>query len=202
MKIGPKYKLARRLGAPIFEKTQTQKYALSQARKEKSAKRTHKRARSEFGTQLIEKQKARLSYGLTERQFRIYVDKSLTAPDPTQKLFSLLEKRLDNALYRAGFTRTRAQARQAAGHGHTLVNGRRVDIPSIALKAGDVVGLRPRSAESPLFASVAERMNEQTIPAWLEVDPKTREMKVVGEPVYDASNQVFDLRSVIEFYNR
>ena len=201
MKTGPKYKLARRLGAPIFEKTQSPKYALSLARKEKNGM-VRSRPKSEFGTQLLEKQKARFSYGLTEKQFRTYVDKALGTANPVQKLFSTLETRLDNVLYRAAFTKTRAQARQAASHGHVLVNGRRVTIPSILLKAGDSVSIREGSASSALFSEVAERIKTQTIPAWLKADPEKRTVEVVGEPVYGAGEQVFDLGVVVEFYNR
>lgn len=200
MKTGPKYKIARRLGAPIFEKTQSPKFALSLARKEKNARRT--KPKSEFGLQLLEKQKARFSYGLTEKQFRTYVDKSLRTALPVQKLFSLLETRLDNVLYRGAFTKTRAQARQAASHGHILVNARRVTIPSILLKAGDVLSIREGSKASALFADVAERMKTQSVPAWLKVDPENKTVEVVGEPVYTPGEQVFDLGVVVEFYNR
>src|SRR3990167_7813574 len=141
MRIGPKYKIARRLGAPIFEKTQTPKYALSLARKEKNATRGRTKPKSEFGRELIEKQKARFTYGLTEKQFRNYVDKALRAPKPAQALFVLLESRLDNTLFRAGISKTRAQARQAASHGHILVNDKQVTIPSILLSEGDIIGL-------------------------------------------------------------
>lgn len=200
MKIGPKYKIARRLGAPIFEKTQTAKYSISLARKEKTGKFV--RPKSEFGKALTEKQKARLTYGLGERQFRSYVDKSLHSALPSQKLFSLLEGRLDNVLFRSGITKTRAQARQAASHGHTLVNGKRVTVPSILLSKGDVVSLRAGSLNSPLFAEVAERMKAQAVPAWLTVDPEKREVTVMGEPVYTKAEHVFDLGVTIEFYNR
>jgi len=200
MKIGPKYKIARRLGAPVFEKTQTAKYSLSLSRKEKTGKFV--RPKSEYGKALTEKQKARFTYGLSERQFRSYVDKAIKASSPTQKLFSLLESRLDNTLFRSGLAKTRSQARQAASHGHTVVNGRRVTVPSIILTKGDVVSLRAGSAQSPLFAEVAERMKVQAVPAWLEVDAEKREAKVVGEPVYAVSEHVFDLGVVIEFYNR
>src|SRR3954468_519236 len=122
MKLGPKYKIARRLGAPIFEKTQTQKFALSLARKEKSTKRRPK-PKSEFGTQLNEKQKARFTYGISEKQFANYVKQSLNGSEPVQKLFAKLERRLDNVIYRAGLASTRAQARQIAAHGHSTVNG-------------------------------------------------------------------------------
>lgn len=202
MKIGPKYKIARRLGAPIFEKTQTPKYALSLARKERSDTKGRKKPKSEFGRELIEKQKARFSYGLSEKQFRGYVVKALHATDPVQKLFSMLESRLDNVLYRAGLAKTRAQARQAASHGHALVNSKRVTIPSIALVKGDTVSIRAGSQSSPLFGEVEERMKAQTSPTWVKVDPSNRSVTVEGQPVYVPQEQVFDLGVVIEFYNR
>lgn len=201
MKTGPKYKIARRLGAPIFEKTQTQKYALSLARKEKSKKK-YSRPKSEFGLQLLEKQKARFTYGISEKQFRKYVDMALRSPEPAQKLFALLESRLDNVLYRAGFTKTRAQARQAASHGHSMVNGRRVTIPSILLKDGDMVSVRPASQTSALWSELEERVKSGSAPAWLKVDPEKKEITVSGVPVYNPTENTFELSSVIEFYSR
>lgn len=202
MRIGPKYKIARRLGAPIFEKTQTPKYALSLARKERSDNRGRGKPKSEFGRELIEKQKARLSYGLSEKQFKNYVSKALHSSDPVQKLFITLESRLDNVLFRAGLAKTRAQARQAASHGHTMINGKRVTVPSILLSKGDAVSLRPGSASSPLFGEVTERMKTLATPAWLKVNPESRSATVEGQPVYVAKEHVFDLGVVVEFYNR
>lgn len=202
MKIGPKYKIARRLGAPVFEKTQTPKYALSLARKERSDNRGRRKPKSEFGRELIEKQKARFSYGMSEKQFRNYVNKALRAPEPVQKLFMMLESRLDNVLYRSGLAKTRAQARQAASHGHTMLNSTRVTIPSILLSKGDTVSLRAGSADSPLFGEVAERMKTLAMPAWLKVDPESRQVTVEGQPVYVEREHVFDLGVVIAFYNR
>lgn len=201
MKIGPKYKRARRLGAPVFEKTQTAKYALSLSRKERAGK-IPQRPKSEFGQALLEKQKARFTYGLSEKQFRSYVDKSLKSANVSNKLFSFLETRLDNILYRAGLVKSRAAGRQVASHGHTLVNGRRVTVPSILLKKGDIVSLRTGSANSPLFAESTERMKILSVPAWLEINPEKREVRVVGEPAYERGGQVFDLGVVIGFYNR
>lgn len=201
MKLGPKFKIARRLGAPIFEKTQTAKYAQSLARKERAGK-IPMRPKSEFGQALIEKQKARFTYGLSEKQFRSYVDKALKAANPTQKLWQLLESRLDNVLFRSGLAKTRSAARQLATHGHATVNGRRVDVPSLQVKAGDVVGIRKGSEESPVFAEAGERMQTLSMPAWLEVSPEARRVMVKGEPVLEGTQNVFDLGVVIEFYNR
>lgn len=201
MKIGPKYKIARRLGSPIFEKTQSPKYALSLARKEKGGTGRGK-PKSEFGRELAEKQKARFSYGLSESQFRIYVDKSLRSRDPIQALFAILESRLDNTLFRSGLAKTRAQARQAASHGHITVNSKRVTVPSILLRAGDVVALRAGSASSPLFGEAEERMKTLAAPAWLKVEPALKQVTVTGAPAYNSAEHLFDLGVVIEFYNR
>ena len=202
MRIGPKYKIARRLGAPVFEKTQTPKYALSLARKERSDNKGRRKQKSEFGRELIEKQKARFSYGVGEKQFRNYVTKALRSPDPIQKLFGILESRLDNVVYRAGLAKTRAQARQATNHGHIMINNARVTIPSILLSKGDMVSLRAGSATSPLFGEVGERMKTMAMPAWLKVDPTSRSLTVLGQPVYVEKESLFDLGVVIEFYNR
>ncbi|MEK7461723.1 MAG: 30S ribosomal protein S4 [Patescibacteria group bacterium] len=202
MKIGPKYKIARRLGAPIFEKTQTPKYALSLARREKNDKRGRRKSQSEFGHELIEKQKARYSYGLSEAQFRIYVNKALRTKDPIQKLFGILESRLDNIVYRAGLAKTRAQARQAVNHGHIVVNNKRASIPSMLLSEGDVINLRPSSVSSPLFGEVEERMKTIVVPAWLQIDAERKQATVLGQSIYIVRENVFDLGTVIEFYNR
>ena len=202
MKIGPKYKIARRLGAPIFEKTQTPKYALSLARKERSGGAGRGKPKSAFGQELTEKQKARFSYGLSERQFRSYVNKALRSSTPVQKLFTILESRLDNVFFRSGLAKTRAQARQASSHGHILINNKRVTVPSILLSKGDVVSLRAGSATSPLFGEVAERMKAMSPPSWLKVNPDERQVTVEGLPVYAKEEHVFDLGVAIGFYNR
>jgi len=201
MKIGPKYKIARRLGAPIFEKTQSQKYALSLSRKEKNGK-VPQRPKSEFGRQLVEKQKARFSYGISEKQFAKYVKEALRSDEPLQKLFQSLELRLDNILYRSGFAKTRAQGRQIAAHGHVVINGKRVTIPSIKLAQNSILSVRGGSSQSPLFGEVEERMNTVTVPSWIVVNAAKKEATVVGLPVYVPSENIFDLNVVLEFYSR
>jgi small subunit ribosomal protein S4 len=201
MKIGPKYKIARRLGAPIFEKTQTQKFALSLSRKEKNGK-VPQRPKSEFGKQLVEKQKARFSYGISEKQFAKYVKQAFNSTEPLQKLYQSLELRLDNILYRSGFAKTRAQGRQIAAHGHAMVNGGRVTIPSMKLANNSVIAVRGGSASSPLFGEVEERMKTVTVPTWITVNGAKKEATVVGLPVYTPGENVFELSSVLEFYSR
>ncbi len=201
MKIGPKYKIARRLGAPIFEKTQSQKYALSLSRKEKNGK-VPQRPKSEFGRQLVEKQKARFSYGISEKQFAKYVKEAIHSSEPLQKLFQSLELRLDNILYRSGFAQTRAQGRQIAAHGHAVVRGKRVTIPSMKLALDSIVTVREGSASSPLFGGVEERMKTITVPVWIAVNGEKKEAKVIGLPVYTPGENIFDLNMVLEFYSR
>ncbi|HEY4509156.1 MAG TPA: 30S ribosomal protein S4 [Candidatus Paceibacterota bacterium] len=202
MITGPKYKIARRLGAPIFEKTQTQKYALHLERRSK--KRTFTKPKSEFGLQLNEKQKARFIYGLSERQFSNYVKEALAkkTPNTSQLIFELLESRIDSAIYRLGFSPTRSGARQMVSHGHIAINGRRVNTPSRRLQIGDKIGIVGRSLGKPLFADLAERTKNVTVPPWLKFDPEKKEVMVQGKPVLVKTENMFDLNTVIEFYSR
>ena len=205
MIIGPKYKIARRLGAPIFEKTQTQKYALSQARKEKSGK-SFSRPKSNFGMQLLEKQKARFTYCVTEKQFAKYVkhalEKRTKGSNPVDDLYASLELRADNVAFRAGFSATRLGARQLVSHGHMCVNGKRITIPSMQLSVGDVISIRSGSSEKPLFASLSERLKAYTQPSWIKFDFDKREAEIAGNPKYDKGNSMFDMNAILEFYSR
>ena len=197
MKIGPKYKIARRLGAPIFEKTQSQKYALSAEKKSKGMQRS----RTDFGVQLTEKQKAKFFYGVTEKQFKNYVKKILQAKGaPSPLLFTALETRLDNALWRMGFAPTHRAARQMAAHGHIMVNGKRTYSPSLALKKGDVISVREGSKTSPLFNKETE--DAFRAPSWIEVDEKKKEASIKGEPIMGETELLFDMGKVIQFYQR
>jgi len=205
MKIGPKYKLARRLGAPIFEKTQTQKFTLSEQKKEKNRRRGRRRGPlSQYGRQLLEKQKARFTYGITEKQFSNYVRDALNeaGKKPTESLFERLERRLDNVVFRAGFAPTRRAARQFSSHGHFLVNGRKSTIPSQRLRVGDVISIREGSKSKGLFDVLADRIKEAPAVEWLAIDLKKKEIKVQGLPVLKTEELLFDLDEIIEFYNR
>lgn len=200
MKIGPKYKLARRLGAPIFEKTQTAKFATS---KERRASKFSK-PKSAFGLQLNEKQKARLTYGLSEKQFKNYVNTILDSRggSQTDKLFEVLERRLDNVVYRSGFATTRRQARQLVSHGHIKVNGKKVTVPSFATKQEDEVVIRKESESSALFKNLDERYKDITVPEWITFDVKTKVAKVTGTPKPKQGELMFDLEAVFEYYRR
>jgi len=203
MKIGPKYKIARRLGAPVFEKTQSPKYAISQARKEKSRK-GFSRPKSEYGTQLLEKQKARYVYCVLERQFSKYAKEALAKKDKraVDRLFQSLELRADNVVFRAGLTPTRLAARQLVSHGHILVNGRRITVPSYTLAMGDRIALRPSSEKSSLFKDLDERLKGHKTPEWMTYDASMRTVRITGSPKYEPENSLFDINVVLEFYSR
>ncbi len=200
MIIGPKYKLARRLGAPVFEKTQTQKFNLS---KEKKTTKFSKQ-KSAYGVQLNEKQKARLTYGISEKQFKNYVNKILArkSTDPQNALFEVLETRLDNVVSKAGFARTRREARQMVSHGHITVNGRKVNIPSYVVEEKDVVAVKKGSDERGVMAAFADRFKDITLPAWLSYDKNTKAVTRVGVPKYTVADHMFDLSQIIEYYRR
>ncbi len=201
MLIGPRYKKARYLGAPVFRKTQTPKYAMRAQAKTKTTKRRGQK--SEYGKQLLEKQKARYSYGISGGQFTNYVKAALqTKGDNAKNLLRILEGRLDNVVLRAGFALSRAAARQMVNHGHIMVNGKVVNIPSYQVRIGDIMSIREGSKKKVIFAKLDEEFKNIKWPAWLSVDAEKKEIKVEGEPNTDMGELLFDVRSVLEFYTR
>lgn len=200
MKLGPKFKIAKRLGAPIFEKTQTQKFALSESRGGRPRKRMA--PPSDYKKQLIEKQKMRFSYGISEKQLRRYVDEATSkSHQPIALLIERLESRLDNVVYRLGLAKTRRFARQLVSHGHITVNGKRMTIPSHKVRVGDVISVREGSKQTGPFVDIAEK-HEGSIPAWLKLDIKKLEASKVAEPTYVPAETLFDPEQVLEYYSR
>lgn len=205
MKIGPKYKIAKRLGPSVFEKTQTQKFAIAAERSARNKSRG--RGPTEYGRQLLEKQKVRLTYGLSEKQFSAYVAQAMkthaTAEiTPADVLHRLLELRLDNVVYRLGFAPSRRAARQMVSHGHITVGGRKTTIPSRQVHVGDVLGVREGSRTLPLFESYAARFAEMSLPQWLSWDIKKMQGGVSGMPSTESALPAGDLISVLSFYSR
>lgn len=197
----PKFKIGRRLGAGVFDKCQTQKFVMSQARR--SAKRSEKRpkALSEYGQQLVEKQKIRFSYGITERQLSNYVkEASLVKGSVQDHLFELLETRLDNVVYRLGLASSRRLARQMVSHGHIVMNGKRVTVPSARVSIGDVVSVREGSRSSKLFTELETRLGSYKTPDWLTFDVKKIEAKITAKP--KNTETFITIGSVLEFYSR
>ena len=204
MKTGPKFKICRRLGERIFPKCQTTKFAISGTGAAKAGK-TGRRSRSasDYGSQLREKQKARFTYGINERQFRNYVSRSraIKTGDPLTNLGQLVELRLDNVVYRLGLVPSRAFARQVVGHGHILVNERRVTVPSYTVSIGDVISIRRQSLDNGVFREVAARLKEYQPPSWL-LYTADREAKVVAPPALDEAESNLNFSAIIDFYSR
>lgn len=203
MKIGPKYKIAKRLGAPIFEKTQTQKFELSVARGQNARRGRRPGQMSDYKRQLIEKQKMRYTYGITEKQLRRYVDEAMEKSNqPVALLMDRLESRLDNVIYRMGLAKTRRLARQVVSHGHICVNGKKMTIPSHKVRVGDVVSVREGSRQNGLFVNLSESHEPAGVPAWLSFDAKKLEGTMKSAPVYTPAETLFDPEQVMEYYSR
>jgi small subunit ribosomal protein S4 len=203
MKTGPRYKIAKRLGATVFEKAQTQKFAISAERSAKNKPRGRGR-QSEYGKQMLEKQKVRVTYGLPERQFRNYVNKALLShgAQPKDRLHELLELRLDNVVWRLGLASTRRAARQMVAHGHIMVDGKKSRVPSQMLSVGDKINVREGSKEHGSFVGFTERFMERKLPSWLSWNPKAMEGSVVERPTSASADPAGDLSMVLSFYTR
>ncbi|MBP6855048.1 MAG: 30S ribosomal protein S4 [Candidatus Pacebacteria bacterium] len=200
MITGPKYKMCRRLGSGVFEKCQTQKYTLSEGRKSTSGKRP--KQLSGYGEQLLEKQRIRFSYGVSEKQFKNYVKyaSSIKGANASEKLYESLEARLDNITYRLGLAHTRNLSRQMVSHGHILVNGKRTTVPSFKVKIGDVITIREGSKKSVLFAELEKKQKTYSMPNWLSFDTARMEGKVIGVP--KNADAFLNFNAVLEFYSR
>ena len=199
MRIGPRYKIARRLGPYIFPKTQSPKYAL---RAGKVMVKGY--GRSEFGMQLKEKQRARFFYGLNERQFSRYVRNAVAKKNmrDDEALYTELETRLDNVIYRLGFAPSRQASRQYVSHGHFTVNGVRVTIPSYRVSTCDVIKVRKGSENKPLFVNMKDAVRDHENPAWLRFDGVKGEGTVVGMPKLVRMELPFNISAILEFYRR
>lgn len=158
---------------------------------------------SDRGLQLGEKQKLRFSYGVLERQFRRFFNEAKKSPGATgETLLILLERRLDNVVYRLGFADSHAQARQIVQHGHIMVSGRRTDIPSFLVKSGDVIKWREASKKTEYYKRLAEEIEEKFIPNWLSLDKESMTGKVLNLPGKDDVNAKFNMKAVVEYYSR
>ncbi|PIR04098.1 MAG: 30S ribosomal protein S4 [Candidatus Magasanikbacteria bacterium CG11_big_fil_rev_8_21_14_0_20_39_34] len=201
--IGPKNKIARKFGVNLGLKTNASKVArrLNQTPGVQGVNKKRK-SLSSFGKQLLEKQKAKFLYGLREQQFRKYVTEAnrLTG-DSGQNLLVLLERRLDNVIYRLGLGNTRAQARQMVSHGMFTVNGKKMNIPSYLVKVGDVIEVKANKKKAKLFENIEERIAGVEAPSWLTLDVKKLEGKVVSFPLEDDLEKVFSVQFIIEYYS-
>ncbi len=202
MKIGPKFKIAKRLGAPVFEKTQTQKFRVKMEASSKNKKGS--KNRSSYGLQLIEKQKARFTYGITAKQFGKYIKEVIDSKTVhgSEELYKKLETRLDNVVYRLGLANTRRFARQLVSHGHITLNGVKNTIPSTIVKEGDVISVREGSKNTKAFKDLADIHKNYTAPNWLSFDLDKMSGKMVKFPTLEGQEVLFDLGQVIEFAKR
>jgi len=158
---------------------------------------------SEYLGQLREKQKARYAYGVLEKQFHRYFEQASRLPGRTgDHLLQLLEARLDNVVYRAGFASTRRQARQLVSHGHFLVNGKRVNIPSFHVTPMDIIDVKPASINSTPFVIARETMDERSVPAWLTVRPNRMRIFVHQLPTRDQIVIDVNEQAIVELYSK
>jgi len=197
----PKFKICRRLGPGVYDKCQTVKFSASSGKFAGPGARRPK-APSEYGAQLIEKQKTRFSYGITERQLSNYVKKAslVRGAGTAEKLYEGLESRLDNAVYRMGLAPSRRGARQMVSHGHFIVNEKKITIPSYELKSGDVIKIREGSKAKKIFDNIAEKIKDYNPPVWIAFDAGTMEGRILDKPKNTES--FLDLNAVLEFYSR
>jgi len=172
-------------------------------RRRVTGKRYRRRRVSDRGLQLIEKQKARYTYGILERQFRrFFIQAEKQSGITGDNLVVLLERRLDNVVYRLGFADSRSQARQIVLHGHILLNGRKTDISSCLVKEGDTIAWREQSTKTVYHKEVHDNIDSKAIPSWLELDRETLVGQVLSLPMPDDAGAKFDGKSIVEYYSR
>ena len=165
-------------------------------------RRTNRKV-SEYGTQLKEKQKAKFIYGVLEKQFRAYYDKAKKMPGVTgENLLGLLERRVDNVVFRLGLAATRKQARQLVSHGHISVNGKRLDIPSALVKVNDVIAVVEKSRSTAFFKGLAESYDSLSTPAWITADTANMSGTVTRFPNRDEIDVPVNEQAIVELYSK
>ena len=206
---GPKERKSRALGENLFlkaERSGSQKSGMTRRPYPPGMHGNRKRRRnlSEYGVQLKEKQKLRLFFGLQEKQMKRYAQtakhsKKTSAPEA---LFRLLESRIDSAIFQSGLAPSRSVARQMTTHGHLGLNGRRVNVPSIALKIGDEVSVRESSKNKKIFENVQDRLKKYESPTWIEMDKEKLSFKFKAFPNLEEAKMNFNIPLVVEYYSR
>ena len=195
---GPKDRLSRREGFDLFGKGD--KLTRINLTPGIHGPKGAQRGQSQYGKQLREKQKVKRMYGIMEKQFRKYMEEAFRSKGNTgEKLLSALERRLDNVIYRLGFTPTRQSARQIVSHRHVMVNGKKLNIPSYETKIGDVIAISTKAGEIPEVKK-AMGITDQIIPSWLE--KKGGAGKIVKEPVRTDLPEPINEQDIVEFYSR
>ena len=201
-KLDPKGKIVRRFGMNIYGNPKYDRLLEKKPTPPGPAKKRRPRL-SEYGKQLVEKQKLRFAYGLTERQFRNLFLKAKRLQGVTgENLLILLESRLDNVVYRLGMAATRAQARQIVNHGHILVNGKKVDIPSYSVKANDVVSVRDKENSKKFIQEEIAASISREIPEWLSFNKVDMAGTVSRLPQMTDITPIADEQLVVELYSK
>ena len=205
--VGAVCRMCRRSGVKLFLKGDrcfTPKCSIEKRPRPPGQQSRRRRQRiSDRGMQLREKQKARYSYGILERQFRrIFAEAERQAGVTGDNLITLLERRLDNIVYRLGFSDSRNQARQLVRHGHIMLNDRRTDVPSALVKEGDTIGWRKESAKSEYYKQLAQTIESKTVPDWLSLDKKKLVGQMVSLPTPEDTEAAFDGKTIVEHYSR
>lgn len=205
---GPVCRLCRREGAKLFlkgDKCYSDKCSFSRRgfAPGQHGQSQQRKKMSEYGIQLREKQKARRIYGILEGQFRRYFERAERMKGVTgENLLMLLERRLDNVIYRMGLASSRIQARQLVRHGHFTVNGRRVNIPSFLVKVGQVITVREGASESPLIKEHMDNLAQKTVPAWMEMTAADASAKIVRFPSREEIDMPIQDHLIVELYSR
>ena len=198
---GPKVRLSRRVGVPIAD---IPKHTNNERIKTPAGMHGYRGRRlRDFGVRMNEKQKVRYHYGVLEKQFRRYLAEAGRQPGNTGAvLMQLLERRLDNVIYRIGFATSRAQARQLVRHGHFLINGKKVDIPSFVMRQGDLISVRQSSIENATIAHAREEVKGRGVPQWLELDSTGLAGKVAQLPTREQINLPVQEQRIVELYSK
>src|ERR1700756_3958005 len=197
---GPRVRISRRFGVPIFGPT---KYLERRNYGPGVHGPKSRRKHTDYGLGLIEKQKLRYYYGWLERQFRGVYERALRRRGVTgEQMLQILETRLDNVVYHLGFANTRAAARQLISHGHTKVNGRKVNIPSFALKVNDVIEIKDSNVSRQLATKNMELATSRAVPDWLSLNKEGFEGVVMRIPTRDEIQPIANEQAVVEFYSR
>lgn len=198
--------------SPIGKQSRREGYALAPKAQKVMAKKTgipgqhadmRVRGGSLYLTQLREKQKVRRIYGLLEKQFAKLIREASRAEGMTgENLLNYLERRADNVVYRAGFASTRRAARQLVSHGHFTLNGRRIDIPSIRVKPGDVLEVRAKSKKNSYFTNLNDVNSEKTSLSWMKSDIKNMKIEIIGQPKREEAEVGINEQLIVEYYSR
>ena len=204
--VGAVCRMCRRSGEKLFlkgDRCLTPKCSVDKRPKPPGMQPRRRPRISDRGMQLREKQKARYSYGMLERQFRkTFAEAERQAGVTGDNLLILLERRLDNIVYRLGFSDSRNQARQLVRHGHIMLNDRRTDVPSALVKEGDTIGWRKESAKSEYYKQLTQTIEAKTVPDWLSLDKKNLVGQMVSLPTPEGIEAPFNGKTIVEHYSR